>query len=84
MITPRKMVGASIRRPGTWVAMSSSPTLLRIPDFWSVMRCVPLRSSSVRQHPNPGDHRHGAGAHAAMRRVDVVDHHQPVQRSRAT
>ena len=26
------------QQPGTWLAMSSSPTLLRVPDFWSVMR----------------------------------------------
>ena len=32
VITPLKMVGKSLSRPGTWVAMSSSATLLRVPQ----------------------------------------------------
>ncbi len=62
VITPRRIVGTSISRPGTWVAMSSSPTLLRVPDFSSVMRCVP---SDVVCAQHPSDRRHWAGAHTA-------------------
>src|SRR3954451_20518729 len=40
--TPLRMVGKSISRPGSWVATSSSPTLLRGPDFSSVMPRLPL------------------------------------------
>src|SRR6185503_13938843 len=42
VMTPLTMVGRSISRPGTWAAMSSSPTLLRVPDFSSVMPRPPL------------------------------------------
>src|SRR6476659_4467187 len=42
VMTPLTMVGRSISRPGTWAAMSSSPTLLRVPDFSSVMPPPPI------------------------------------------
>jgi hypothetical protein len=35
-MTPRTMTGMSIKRPGNFVAMSSRPTLLRVPDFSSL------------------------------------------------
>src|SRR6478672_2225798 len=42
VMTLLTMVGRSISTPGTWAAMSSSPTLLRLPDFSSVMPRPPL------------------------------------------
>src|SRR4051812_20745906 len=71
VITPRRIVGASIRRPGTWLAISSSPTLLRVPDFSSVMpRDSPARLSHTLTI---------AGRTHLQRHLDVVDNHQPIQ-----